>query len=522
MKKNRRSFLKAGGAVAAASAISEGSAAKREHIAQAEPAGSNFRIETDTMGSVRVPADAHYGAQTQRAVENFSISGLRFPRRFIRALGLIKCAAAQVNKDLGLLNAEYAQAIVKAAQEVVEGKWDSEFVLDIFQTGSGTSTNMNANEVISSRANELLGGKKGDRKPVRPNDEVNKCQSSNDVIPTAIHLAVLEALQHDLLPALEALAAGLEKKATEFKEVLKTGRTHLQDAVPVMLGQELSGYASQVRHALERVQVATTHLLEVPIGGTALGTGLNAPVEFGGRVCARLAKMTHIPVREAENKFEAMGSRDALVEASGALKAVAVSLIKIASDIRLLACGPRTGIAEIAIPELQPGSSIMPGKVNPVMPEMMIQVGAQVIGNDAAVTLGGAWGQLDLNVMMPLMAHNLLQSIALLSTGAKAFNERCVSAGPAMPDNPDNVKGIVANRERCRHLVENSLMPVTALVPRLGYKEAAAVAKEAHKTGKTVREIVLAKKLIPEAELDALLDLTAMTQPGIREGAGGG
>ncbi|MGH8631138.1 MAG: class II fumarate hydratase, partial [Burkholderiales bacterium] len=410
----------------------------------------------------------------------------------------------------------------KAAQEVADGKWDGEFVLDIFQTGSGTSTNMNANEVLASRANELLGGSKGDRQPVRPNDEVNKCQSSNDVIPTAIHLAVLEALEHDLLPALETLAGGLEKKAAEFRDVLKTGRTHLQDAVPMMLGQELSGYASQVRHGIARVKAARKHLEEVPIGGTALGTGLNAHAEFGRRMCAALSKTTDIALREAESKFEAMGSRDALVEASGALKVVAVSLIKVASDIRLLSCGPRTGIAEIAIPELQPGSSIMPGKVNPVMSEMMIQVGAQVIGSDAAVTLGGAFGQLDLNVMMPLMAHNLLQSIALLSAAARVFDERCVSSGPEMPDNPDNVKGIVANRERCRQLIANSLMPVTALVPRLGYKEAAAVAREAHKTGKTVREVVLARKLISESELESLLDLTAMTQPGIREGGGGG
>ncbi len=480
-----------------------------------------FRIEKDTMGEVRVPAKAHYGAQTQRAFENFPISGIRFPRRFIRALGLLKRAAAEVNRDLGLLKREFADVIIQAAQQVVDGKWDGEFVLDIFQTGSGTSTNMNANEVISSRANELLGGKKGDRQPVRPNDEVNKCQSSNDVIPTAIHLAVLEALEHDLLPALDALAAGLEKKAEEFKDVLKTGRTHLQDAVPMMLGQEFSAYASQTRHGMARVKAAMKRLEEVPIGGTALGTGLNAPPEFGARMCAKLSTLTGIPLREAENKFEAMGGRDALVEASGALKVVAVSLIKIASDIRLMACGPRAGIAEISIPELQPGSSIMPGKVNPVMPEMLVQVGAQVIGNDAAVTLGGVFGQLDLNVMMPLMTHNLLQSIALLSAGARVFNERCVSAGPVMPGNPDNVRGIVANRERCRKLVETSLMPVTALVPHLGYKEAAAIAQEAHRTGKTVREVVLERKLIPEKELDALLDLTAMTQPGIREGAGG-
>ena len=509
--RNRRSFLKASSVAVAASVLPPITAAQDRDRAQAR----EVRLETDTMGTVEVPAEAHYGAQTQRAVENFPISGIRFPRLFIRALGLVKGAAAQVNKELGLLRPNYADAIVQAAQEVIEGKWDDEFVLDIFQTGSGTSTNMNANEVISSRANELLGGKKGHRMPVHPNDEVNKCQSSNDVIPTAIHLAALEAFEHDLLPALEALAGGLERKAEEFKDVLKTGRTHLQDAVPVMLGQEFSGYAAQVRHAVARARAAMKHLEEVPIGGTILGTGLNAPAEFGARMCARLAKSTGIPLREADNKFEAIGSRDALVEASGALKVVAVSLIKIASDIRLLSCGPRTGIAEIRTPEVQPGSSIMPGKINPVIPEMLIQVGAQVIGNDAAVTFGGAFGQLDLNVMMPLMAHNLLQSIMLVGNGARVFNERCVSSGPEMLGNPDNVRGIVANRERCRRLVESSLMPVTALVPRIGYKEAAKLAQEAYRTGKTVREVVLEKKLFPETKLDTLLDLTAMTQPGI-------
>ncbi len=483
---------------------------------------ADVRIETDTMGEVKVPADAHFGAQTQRAVENFPISGLRFPRRFIRALALVKGCAAQVNKELGFLKPEIADAIVKAAAEVGDGAWDGEFVLDIYQTGSGTSTNMNANEVIASRANELLGGKKGDRKPVRPNDEVNKCQSSNDVIPTAIHLAVLDGLDRDLVPALEQLAKGLEAKAAEFKDVLKTGRTHLQDAVPMMLGQEFSGWASQVRHGIARITAARPHLLELSIGGTALGTGLNAPADWPQRMCKALKGPAGADVRPAANLFEAMGSRDALVEASGALKTVAVSLIKIAGDIRLLSCGPRTGIGEIAIPELQPGSSIMPGKVNPVMPEMMLQVCAQVIGNDTAVTYGGAFGQLDLNVMMPLMAHNLLQSIAILSAACRTFDDRCVTRGPVMPNNPDNVKGIVANRERARSLVENSLMPVTALVPKIGYKEAAALAQEAHRTGQTVRQIVLAKKLIPEKELDGLLDLTAMTVPGIKEGAGGG
>ncbi len=481
-----------------------------------------IRIETDTMGEVKVPAERHWGAQTQRAVENFPISGVRFSRTFIKALALVKKTAAQVNVDLGLLKKEFADPIQAGATEIIEGKWDDEFPLDIFQTGSGTSSNMNANEVIASLANIKLGGKMGDRKPVRPNDEVNKSQSSNDVIPTAIHLAVLDSFDHDLIPALQQLEKGLKLKAEEFKDVLKTGRTHLQDAVPVMLGQEFGGWASQVTHAIARIRTARGHLLELPIGGTALGTGLNAPADFGARMCKKFAETTGAPVRPADNLFEAMGSRDALVEASAAVRTVAVSLMKIANDIRLISSGPRTGIGEIAIPELQPGSSIMPGKVNPVMPEMMIQVCAQVAGGDLAVSLGGMWGQLDLNVMMPLMAHNLLQSTAILSNACRTFDDRCVTKGPAMPGNPDNVRGIVANVARCRSLVENSLMPVTALVPKIGYKEAAALAQEAHRTGQTVRQIVLAKGLIPEKELDGLLDLTAMTLPGIKEGAGGG
>ena len=483
---------------------------------------TEFRIETDTLGEVRVPAGVHYGAQTQRAVENFPISGIRFSRRFIRALGQVKDAAAQVNQELGLLNHEFANAIQRAALEVADGLWDGEFVLDVFQTGSGTSTNMNANEVIASRANELIGGKRGDHKPIRPNDEVNKCQSSNDVIPTAIHLAALDGIDRDLLPAIEVLANGFEAKAEEFKDVLKTGRTHLQDAVPIMLGQEFGGWDSQLRHGISRIKSARIHLLELPIGGTALGTGLNAHPEFASRMCAELAKTATSDVRMADNLFEAMSSRDALVETSGALKTVATSLIKIAGDIRLLSCGPRTGFAEIAIPSLQPGSSIMPGKVNPVMPEMLIQVCAQVIGNDTAVTLGGVLGQLDLNAMMPLMAHNLLQSIAILAAACRTFDDRCVSHGPVMSGNPDNVRGIVANRDRCRALVESSLMPVTALVPKLGYHQAAAIAEESHRTGRTIREIVLAKNLIPVAELDTLLDLTAMTRPAFMDGTSSG
>ncbi|MEK7475145.1 MAG: class II fumarate hydratase [Candidatus Coatesbacteria bacterium] len=470
---------------------------------------SEFRTETDSLGEVRVPANRHWGAQTQRAVENFPVSGTRFPPRFIRSLALVKLAAAETNRDLGLLDGKTADAIAKAAAEVAEGRWDDEFPVDIYQTGSGTSTNMNANEVIASRANELLGGKKGDRAPVRPNDEVNKCQSSNDVIPAAIHLAVLDAFDRDLIPALSGLAAALRARSAEFSDVVKTGRTHLQDAVPITLGQEVSGWAAQVARGMQRIAAGSVRLVELPLGGTALGTGLNAHPEFGRRVCEKLRAGTGFPVSPPANPFEAMAARDALVEASAALKVVAVSLMKIAGDVRLLSCGPRAGLGELVLPALQPGSSIMPGKVNPVMPEMMIQVCAQVIGNDLAVTMGGALGQLDLNVMMPLMAHNILSSASLLASASRAFTEKCVT-------------GMTADRDRCRALVERSLMPVTALVPKLGYKTAAEIAAEAHRTGKTVREVVLERKLIPEKELDALLDLGGMTQPGIREGIGGG
>ena len=474
---------------------------------------TEYRLESDTMGKVRVPLDVHYGAQTQRAAENFRISGIRFPRRFIKMLGLVKAAAVEVNRETGLVSNDIADAITKAAREVADGQWDQEFILDIFQTGSGTSTNMNANEVIASRANELLGGKRGDVSPVRPIEHVNRCQSSNDVIPTVIHLSALEGIDHDLLPAVEQLASGLEAKAREFSDVLKVGRTHLQDAVPILLGQEFGGWAAQVRHGIQRIKMARLHLLELPLGGTAIGTGLNAHPGFGERICGILARTAVPNVCVAKNLFESISSRDAVVEVSGSLKVLAVSLIKIAGDIRLLSCGPRTGIAEISIPELQPGSSIMPGKVNPVMPEMMIQVCAQVIGNDTAVTLGGLMGQLDLNVMMPLMAHNLLQSISILSAACRAFDEKCVSRGPVMPDKPDNARGITADRERCRLLVESSLMPVTALVPKLGYQRAAEIASEAFRTGRTIREVVLAENLICDTELDSLLDLTSMTHP---------
>lgn len=473
---------------------------------------TEFRIESDTMGEVCVPFNVHYGAQTQRAAENFKISGIRFPRSFIKMLGLVKAAAAEINGELGLVSKDFAHAITTAAREVADGQWDQEFVLDIFQTGSGTSTNMNANEVIASRANELLGGTRGDGWPIQPIEHVNRCQSSNDVIPTVIHLSALEGIDDDLLPAIEQLATGLEAKANEFSDVLKVGRTHMQDAVPILLGQEFGAWAAQLRHGITRIKAARVHLLELPLGGTAIGTGLNAHPEFGERICKILAEWAVPDVRIAGNLFELISSRDAVVEASATLKTLAVSLVKIAGDIRLLSCGPRTGIAEISIPELQPGSSIMPGKVNPVMAEMMIQVCAQVIGNDAAVTLGGLMGQLDLNVMMPVMAHNLLQSITILAAACRAFDEKCVSHGPVMIDNPDNAWGIAANRERCRLLVESSLMPVTALVPKLGYQRAAKIASESLRTGRTIREVVLAGNLISALELDSLLELTSMTR----------
>ncbi len=458
------------------------------------------RKERDTLGEILVPASAHYGAQTQRARENFPVSGMRFPRDFIRAMGRIKRAAATVNCTCGGLAKRPASLIARAAAEVAAGKWDHEFVLDVFQTGSGTSTNMNANEVISSRANELGGGRRGNRKPIRPNEDVNRSQSSNDVIPTAIHLASLYGIDERLLPALGLLRNRLAAKASEFRRIVKVGRTHLQDAVPVTLGQEFSGYAGQVAQAVSRIKTARDGLLELPIGGTAVGTGLNAPAGFGRRMCTELSRQTGFKLKEAPNRFAAMGGKDALVAMSGALRGAAVSLAKIASDIRLISCGPRAGLSEITLPSLQPGSSIMPGKVNPVMPEMMVQVCAQVIGNDSAVAIGGMLGQLELNAMMPLMAHNLLQSIEILSQACALFAGRCVA-------------GISADADRCRELLERSLMPVTALAPRLGYAAAADIAREAQRTGRTLREVVLLRRLIPPKELDSLLDLSGMTQP---------
>lgn len=461
-----------------------------------------MRTESDSMGAVSIPSDALWGAQTQRAVENFPISGLTFGRSFIRALGNIKRACASANLDLGLLEEEIARAIIRAAGEVAGGELDMHFPIDIFQTGSGTSTNMNANEVIANRAIQLLGGEVGSRYPVHPNDHVNMGQSSNDVIPTAIHVAGVLLLQEQLIPALKSLQVSLSEKAEELDHILKIGRTHLQDATPIRLGQEFAGYAAQAAKSVSRAEIAVQVLSELPLGGTAVGTGLNRPEEFPDRAIAYLNEALDTGFIEAENHFEANAARDAVVEASGQLKTIAVSLAKIANDIRWLGSGPRAGLGEIHLPAVQPGSSIMPGKINPVMAEALIMVSAQVVGNDAAITQGGLGSYFELNMMMPLMAHNLLQSIELLARGVVAFNKRCVV-------------GIEANEERCREMVERSLALATALVPAIGYDKAAEISKEAHRSGRTVREVALEVEVLPPDQLDAALDIRRMTEPGL-------
>lgn len=457
---------------------------------------------------MEVPADALYGATTQRAVLNFPVSGYRFGRPFIRALGLLKWAAAQANRDLGKLDEERAQLIMQAAEEVIEGALDDHFPIDIYQTGSGTSTNMNANEVIANRVSQIAGKPIGLKDPVHPNDHVNMGQSSNDVIPSAIHIAVGESVRNDLMPALEHLQHGLEAKTQEFWDIIKIGRTHLMDATPIRLGQEFSGYAKQVEHGKLRAGNAIAAVEELAIGGTAVGTGLNCHPEFAGHVMGYLWNRTGVAFREARNHFEAQGAKDGLVEASGELRTVAVSLFKIANDIRWLSSGPRCGIGEIQLPPTQPGSSIMPGKVNPVMCEAVMQVCAQVIGNDTAVCWGGANGNLELNVMMPMIAHNVLESIRLLTNVARIFQDKCVA-------------GIKANREHCMELVENSMAMVTSLAPIIGYDRAAEIAKESAKTGKTVREICRQKQVLPQAELDKALSPVEMTKPGGEGSAGG-
>ena len=463
-----------------------------------------FRVERDSMGEFHVPADAYYGAQTMRAVENFPISGLRFPRSFIRAIGQVKLAAAQVNRNLGLLDAVRADAIGRASSEVADGMHDDQFVVDIFQTGSGTSTNMNANEVISNRAIELLGGVRGSRDPIHPNDHVNMGQSSNDVIPTAIHAAALTAIHDRLIPAMGQLESALREKAQEFMPVVKTGRTHLQDATPVRLGQEFAGYAGQIERGIERVHSAVIRLSELAIGGTAVGTGVNVHPEFAAAVCAVLSKLMGVPVRETTNHFQAQSSLDAIVETSGALKTVAVSLMKIANDIRWLGSGPRAGIGEIELPAVQPGSSIMPGKVNPVIPESVCQAAAQVIGNDTAITVAGQSGNFEINVMMPIAAHNLLESIEILASSCNNFATQCISGLKATAKGPD--------------MVQNGLAIVTTLVPHIGYDAAAAIAKEAGQTGESIREVALRRTDLSAESIDEILDAASMTEPGLGSG----
>ena len=456
------------------------------------------------MGEFEVPSSAYYGAQTMRAVVNFPISDLRFPRSFIRAMGLIKMVAAQVNAELGLLDGNLSDAIVQAAQEVADGRFDDQFVVDIFQTGSGTSTNMNANEVISNRAIEILGGEIGSRNPVHPNDHVNTSQSSNDVIPTAIHVSALSQIDEELIPALRGLQGELHRKAEEFMPVIKTGRTHLQDATPVRLGQEFEGYAGQIERGIERLRRAGDELSEVALGGTAVGTGLNTHPEFARRVCAKLSAVLGVEVRETGNHFQAQSTLDNIVAASGALKTVAVSLMKISNDLRWLGSGPRAGVGEIDLPAVQPGSSIMPGKVNPVIPESVCQVAAQVVGNDATIALAGQSGNFEINVMMPVAAYNLLQSIALLASSARNLADQCVSGLTATSKGPE--------------MVEKGLAIVTTLVPLIGYDAAAAIAKEAQATGKTVKEVALDTTDLLEEELNRTLDPSSMTEPGLPDG----
>jgi len=468
------------------------------------------RVERDTMGELEVPDGAYYGASTMRAVKNFPESGLKPPARFIRALGMIKLAAAKVNADLGLLDQNLADAIVQAAEEIVEGKRDDQLVVDVlFQTGSGTSTNMNANEVIANRAIELLGGQIGSRKPVHPNDHVNICQSSNDVIPSAIQLAALVAIKEDLIPALTRFQAALKQKSEELMPVIKTGRTHLQDATPVRLGQEFKGYAGQAERAIRRLKHAQEELGDLPLGGTAVGTGINAHPEFASRAAKILTEMAGVEVWETDNHFQAQNTLDAVLETSGVLRTIAISMIKIANDLRWMASGPRAGFAEIDLPALQPGSSIMPGKVNPVIAEAVCQVVGQVVGNDQSVAFAALQGSnFELNVMMPVAAYNLLQSIELLAHAADNFTTNCIVGLTATQNGPD--------------MVERGLMTTTALAPEIGYDAAAAIAKEAFASGRTIREVAREKTSLTADDLERLLDPSGMTEPGLTGAPGGG
>ena len=463
------------------------------------------RTEKDSLGEVQVPDEALWGAQTQRAVDNFPVSFRPLPPAFLKALAVLKQSAARANADLGLLDPKLAEAIAAAAQEVIEGKWDAQFPIDVFQTGSGTSTNMNLNEVLSNLAIRRLGGKVGSKTPVHPNDHVNLGQSSNDMIPSAAHLSALTEVHRALLPALEKLAAALEAKAKAFDGIVKLGRTHLQDATPVRLGQVFGGYASQVRHGMDRIRKASTDLEELAVGGTAVGTGLNTHPKFSAKVCAHASKATGLNLREASNHFEAQGGRDAMVSVSGALKTLACSLIKIANDVRWMASGPRAGLGEIILQDLQPGSSIMPGKVNPVMCEVVCQVSAQVIGNDATITVAGQAGNFELNVMIPVMARNLLESISLIANACTLFADRAVA-------------GIQANEKRCLELALKSDAMVTSLNPLIGYDKAAALVKESHKDGRTILELARERKILPPDVLEKALDPRRMTEPGLPEG----
>lgn len=467
------------------------------------------RTERDSMGELDVPQDAYYGASTERARRNFPISELRLPRRFIRALAQIKGSAALVNSELGLLEARLSTAIQQAAEEVEEGKFDKDFVVDVFQTGSGTSTNTNANEVIANRANEILGSPLGSRKPVHPNDHVNRCQSSNDVIPTSIQLSALVAVHEELIPALGYLKDALQRKAQEFMPVVKTGRTHLQDATPVRLGQEFLGYAGQAERGIERLRRAAEELADLPLGGTAVGTGINAHPEFAGRVCQHLTRRVGVPVHETDNHFQAQATLDCVLSAAGAMRTVAVSLWKIGNDLRWFASGPRAGLGEITLPEVQPGSSIMPGKVNPVIIESLTMVVARVLGNDQTLTVAAQSGSIfELNLMLPIAAYALLDSIALLAASAQNLARQCVDGIKATDHGPK--------------MVEQGLMLATALAPAIGYDAAAKIAKEALANGRTIREIAREKTKLSAEELDRLLDPARMTEPGMEAGTAGG
>jgi fumarate hydratase class II len=465
----------------------------------------NDRIEKDSMGEMKIPSDRLYGASTQRAVENFPVSGLRFSREFIEILACVKSCCAEVNRDLGKLAPDIAGAIISASEAIALGKYDEHFVLDIFQTGSGTSTNMNFNEVAANVANVGLGSAVGSKKPVHPNDHVNMGQSSNDIIPTVIHVAAAVAVERRLLPALTKLQATLDIKSAKFQSIVKIGRTHLQDATPILLGQEFSGYASQIKKAYLRLAQARCALYELAVGGTAVGTGINTDVNFGKLVAAKVARRFSLPFVEAENHFEAQASKDACVELSSALKGAAVSLFKIANDIRWLSSGPRCGFGELVIPATQPGSSIMPGKINPVIAESLLQVCAQVIGNDVTIGLGGMSGNFELNVMMPLIAHNLLQSIHILASAVSIFEEKCL-------------RGLEPNKQRIEEMVDKSLMLATALVPVLGYDKAAEISKKAFSEGKTVRELAAKVLDMPIHEIDRILDPAKMCVPGAKGG----